>query len=270
MSGPALAAILIGSGIGLSAVMAAAWGIQQRTGNSGWVDASWTFGVGAIGAIAALVPLDGSQPWRQILVATLVAAWALRLGSHIVARTRAGPDDPRYHKMAQDWGADAPRRMFWFLQTQAVAGLPLVAAVMLAAHDASREFRVQDLLGAAILMVAVVGEKIADDQMRRFSSDPANRGAICDRGLWGWSRHPNYFFEWIGWFAYPAIAIDVTGTNPFGWLALLAPATMYWLLVHVSGIPPLEAHLARSRGEAFRAYQRRTRAFFPIPQPATR
>jgi steroid 5-alpha reductase family enzyme len=114
-------------------------------------------------------------------------------------------------------------------------------------------------------LAAIVGEAIADRQLRAFKSDLANGNAICDVGLWRWSRHPNYFFEWLLWLAYPTIAIDFTGHNPYGWLSLAAPICMYWILVHVSGIPPLEDHMLRSRGEAFRAYQKRTRAFLPLP-----
>jgi steroid 5-alpha reductase family enzyme len=121
------------------------------------------------------------------------------------------------------------------------------------------------LIGLLILFAAIVGEAIADRQLRAFKSDPANRDAICDVGLWRWSRHPNYFFEWLLWLAYPIIAIDFAGHNPYGWLSLAAPICMYWILVHVSGIPPLEDHMLRSRGEAFRAYQKRTRPFLPLP-----
>ena len=167
--------------------------------------------------------------------------------------------------MAEAWGADAPRQMFWLLQKQAMVRVPLALAIGLAAHNPHPQFGPQDLLGTALLVFAIVGEKMADDQLRRFRADPANHNAVCDIGLWRWSRHPNYFFEWLGWLAYPLIAIDLSDANPYGWLALLAPACMYWLLVHISGIPPLEAHMLRSRGEAFRSYQRRTRAFFPLP-----
>ena len=88
---------------------------------------------------------------------------------------------------------------------------------------------------------------------------------ICDVGLWGWSRHPNYFFEWFGWLAYPLLAIDLGGAYPWGFVALAGPVCMYWLLVHVSGIPPLEAHMLERRRDEFRAYQARTNAFFPAP-----
>ena len=106
------------------------------------------------------------------------------------------------------------------------------------------------------MLVAIVGEGVADAQLRRF------RGRVCDVGLWGYSRHPNYFFEWLGWLAYPLLAIDATRFD-WAWLSLSGPAFMYWLLVHVSGIPFLEQHMVRSRGDAYRAYQQRVSAFFP-------
>lgn len=251
--------------VALSILMSIAWLVQQRTGNSGWVDAIWTFGTGGVGAVAALVPLSQSLPARQILVAGLVALWALRLGSYISFRSRGVGDDPRYRHMAEAWGADAPRQMFVLLQKQAIVSVPLALAILLAAHNPQPQLGLQDMLGVAILAVAIAGEKRADDQLRRFKAEPGNRNAVCDVGLWRWSRHPNYFFEWLGWCAYPLLAIDLSGANPLGWLSLIAPACMYWLLVHVSGVPPLEAHMLRSRGNAFRAYQRRTRTFFPFP-----
>jgi steroid 5-alpha reductase family enzyme len=253
--------------VGLSAVMAIAWRLQQATGHSGWVDVFWTCGVGAAATIAALMPLaEGRWPReRQILVAVLAAIWSLRLGWHILMRTRATNDDPRYRQLITDWGSDASRRMFWFLQTQAAVGVVLAVSIALAAQNPRPGLRLQDTVGVILLVAAIVGEAASDRQLRLFKADPANRNAVCDVGLWRWSRHPNYFFEWLVWIAYPLIAIDWSGYNRLGWLALLAPVCMYWLLVHVSGIPPLEDHMMRSRGEAFRAYQRRTSAFFPIP-----
>jgi steroid 5-alpha reductase family enzyme len=263
----------------LITVMAAAWRIQEASGNSGWVDVSWTFGVGGVAFLAALARLaqeaaeeaaQGAAPepwphWRQIVVAGLVAVWSLRLGLHIVARTRAAGDDPRYRQLVVEWQSNASRRMFWFLQAQAMVGVVLVISVVLAAQNGNPDLRIQDVLGIAILAAAISGEAIADRQLRRFKADPSKQGAVCGIGLWRWSRHPNYFFEWLGWLAYPLIAIDSSGHNPYGWLALLAPACMYWVLVHVSGVPPLEDHMLRSRGDVFRAYQRRTRAFLPFP-----
>lgn len=260
----ALAAIAVA----LSVLMAAAWLVQQRTGNSGWVDTIWTFALGLVGAGSALWPLGSGGPnARQWLVAALVAVWSIRLGCHIALRTIGITDDPRYAAFARDWGADAPRRMFVFLQNQGFGSIPLVFAIFVAAHVPAAALRFQDFLGAVILATGVAGEALADAQLRQFRNDPANEGRVCDIGLWRWSRHPNYFFEWFGWLAYPVIAIqfDAPFDYPVGWAALLAPAFMYWILVHVTGIPPLEAQMLRSRGERYRDYQARTSAFFPLP-----
>jgi steroid 5-alpha reductase family enzyme len=192
-------------------------------------------------------------------------SWSLRLGLHIAQRTARITDDPRYAKLLRDWGADAVRQMFWLVQKQALVSIPLALSIVLAAWNPLPGLRLQDSLGVLVLIAAIAGEGIADRQLRRFRADPAHRDRICDAGLWGWSRHPNYFFEWFGWLAYPLLAIDPSGSYPWGWIALAGPACMYWLLVHVSGIPPLEAHMLERRRDAFRAYQARTNAFFPAP-----
>jgi steroid 5-alpha reductase family enzyme len=255
-------------GAALSAAMAAAWQVQRATGHTGWIDVWWTFGTGVVAALGSLAPLpmDGSSGERRIMVAVMVAAWSLRLGWHILARTRQVGDDPRYRDLIRQWGAKADLRMFLQLQAQAAVGLILAMSVALAAHNARAGLDFQDFLGLVLLIGALAGEAISDWQLRRFRSDPSNRGRICEAGLWSLSRHPNYFFEWLCWFAYPLIAIDLSGSCAVGWLTLLAPACMYWVLVYVSGIPPLEEHMLRSRGEQFRALQARTRPFFPFPK----
>ena len=259
----ALAAIAVS----LSVLMAGAWMVQQRTGNSGWVDTIWTFSLGLVGAGAALWPVAGTAPnARQWLVAGLVAIWSLRLGVHIAIRTAGITDDPRYAAFAREWGVDSPRKMFIFLQNQGFGSIPLVFAIFVAARFPQDALRLQDYLGVAILFAGIAGEALADAQLKSFRENPANEGRVCDIGLWRWSRHPNYFFEWFGWLAYPVIAL-----SPFydwGWATLLAPLFMYWILVYVTGIPPLEAQMLRSRGDRYRDYQSRTSQFFPLPPQA--
>jgi steroid 5-alpha reductase family enzyme len=263
--------LIVAASVSLSAIMTGAWLAWRSTRNSGWIDTTWTFGLGAVGCAGAFTPslLTGGVTTRQLLVAVLVAVWSLRLGLHIARRTIGITDDLRYGKMIAEWGADASRQMFLLAQKQALVSIPLALAMVLAAWNPWPGLRLQDALGVAVLIAAIAGEGLSDAQLRRFRADPANRNRICDAGLWGWSRHPNYFFEWFGWLAYPLLAIDLSGQYPWGRAALVGPACMYWLLVHVSGIPPLEAHMLERRRDEFRAYQARTNAFFPAPPRTT-
>jgi steroid 5-alpha reductase family enzyme len=251
--------ILIAAGLALA--MAAAWVVQRLTGNSGWVDTLWSFATGAGGVAAALMPVHGAIEARQVAVAVLIALWAGRLGLHIARRAAKGEDDPRYAAMAAQWGRLWPVYLFIFLEIQAAASLVLVVAVRLAAGNPAPFPAITDIAGVCLVVAAVVGEAIADGQLRRFAK--SHKGAVCDAGLWKYSRHPNYFFEWLGWCAWAVVAFDPA--NPISFAALGAPVLMYVLLVHVSGIPPLEAHMLNTRGERFRAYQAKTSAFFPAP-----
>lgn len=251
---------------GLAAAMSGAWLIQHRLGNAGWVDVIWTFATGIAGVAGALLPLGPEGPTdRQILVAALIALWSLRLGLYLAGRVSHGPEDVRYAALRREWGADYPKRMFGFLQIQAAAAWLLSLSVMVAGHNPRPGLGWADAAAVAVLLIAIAGEGLADAQMRRFKADPANRGKVCAIGLWAWSRHPNYFFEWLGWVAFPLFAISLSGDYLPGFLALTGPAFMYWLLVHVSGIPMLEEKMIESRGEAYRAYQRATSPFFPLP-----
>jgi len=155
----ALAAIALS----LSVLMAGAWVVQQRTGNSGWVDTIWTFSLGLVGARSALWPIGGTAPnARQWLVAALVAIWSLRLGVHIAIRTAGITDDPRYAAFAREWGATSPRRMFIFLQNQALGSIPLVFAIFVAARFPSGELQ----------MLRSRGERYRDYQLRTSAFFP--------------------------------------------------------------------------------------------------
>jgi len=210
----------------------------------------------------ALWPIAGAAPNpRQWLVAALVVIWSLRLGIHIAIRTSGITDDPRYASFAKEWGLNAPRRMFIFLQNQALGSIPLVFAILVAAHLPQASLRPQDIIGAAILLVGIAGEALADAQLKRFREDPMNEGRVCDVGLWRWSRHPNYFFEWLHWFAYVLLAFG----HPQWWLALSGPVLMLLFLYRLSGIPWTEAQSLRSRGEDYRRYQAEVSPFLPLP-----
>jgi steroid 5-alpha reductase family enzyme len=261
-----LALALLGAA-GMAVVMTLAWWVQHRLQNAGWVDAFWTLGLGLVGVADALAPapdLAWPSP-RQILVAAVIALWSLRLGLHIVDRSRHGPEDARYAAIRREWGPSYPPKMFGLLQVQALAGALLALSFIAAARNAG-PLGLTEAAAVIVFGVAWAGEALSDWQMRRFRLDPANRGGVCDTGLWSLSRHPNYFFEWLAWLVYPLFAFDPAGGYGLCLLAAVGPAIMYLLLVHVSGIPPLEKQMLASRGDAYKRYQARTRPFLPLPR----
>jgi steroid 5-alpha reductase family enzyme len=248
-------------------VMLGSWFIQKRTRNAGWVDVCWTFGAGAVCVAAALWPIDGALWPRQLLVAPFVAVWSVRLGAYIAPRVAAeAREDARYARMRAEWGDAFDRNILGFILIQAPAAAILALSVYAAAHSGAAELGWRDALAGALLVFGLIGEAVADDQMRRFRARP-DRAPIMDQGLWGWSRHPNYFFEWLVWTAYPVLAFDPA--RLLTWLTLAAPALMYLILRYGSGVPILEKSMLESRGEAFRRYQARVSAFFPLPPRRT-
>lgn len=253
--------LLIVIATGLSLAMSGAWVIQRATGQSGWIDTIWSASVGIGGIVAALLA-DGPIG-RRLTILALVLVWALRLGGHIGARTRGGGEDPRYAKLVEQWGERAAPRLFLFLQIQAAAAFILVSAIYLVAINGDAFPRLVDIIAIAIAITALAGEAISDAQLASFRKTREAKTDVCETGLWRYSRHPNYFFEWLFWCSFPLFALNAAA---WSWLSLLAPLLMYWLLVHVSGIPPLEEHMLASRGEKFRALQKRVNAFFPGPR----
>jgi len=245
------------------AVMTTAWVVQRVTANGGWVDVFWSFGTGICCAGAILMAPTGGAPWRSALVAALTVTWSVRLGGYIAGRVSRGPEDVRYAALRREWGADFDRRLLRFVLIQAPVSAILAMAALYAARRPDPAFGVQDGIGVAVALGAIAGETLADRQMKRFKSDPASKGKVCDRGLWAWSRHPNYFFEAVLWLAFPAI-----GTDPGnGWslASWLAPLVMGVILRYGSGVPPLEAAMLRAKGDAYRRYQEQVPAFFPQP-----
>jgi steroid 5-alpha reductase family enzyme len=254
--------LLVSLAIGFVIVMSGAWAVQRTTGASGWIDTIWSFAVG-IGGMIAILFADGSFE-RRVAAFVIIAIWSIRLGSHIGSRTKGGGEDPRYAKLVEEWGASASSKLFFFLQIQALAAFILVLAVYVAASNTAPFPTALDIVALIISLVALGGEAVSDRQLAHFRKTPEAKTEVCETGLWRYSRHPNYFFEWMGWCAWPLLAI--TGPSPWSWAAFLAPMLMYWLLVHASGIPPLEEHMLRSRGDKFRALQKRVNAFFPGPR----
>lgn len=244
----------------LAAIVQALWFRQRKTGNAGVIDPAWTAGVGGVGVLLAALG-DGWGP-RRWLAAALIGLWSGRLLSHLLQRMRReGSEDGRYAQMRKAKGEGFDAWLLPFFHVQALLAVLLAAVVALAANAPDPSWGVTDVLAVLFWVISITGEAIADRQLERFRSDPSNKGRTCREGLWRFSRHPNYFFEWLHWFAYPLLA---WGT-PWGWLAWLAPAGMLLLVVKVTGIPPTERRALESRPEDYRRYQCTTNAFFPGP-----
>lgn len=255
--------LILAGGWGAAAVvMAALWFVQKRTGDAGIVDVAWAAGVGVLAAYFSWAA-DG-LPERRLVVAAIALIWSLRLTGYLFRRVMRMPEDGRYQEMRQDWGDKADFRLFLFFQVQAFWSVLFSAPMFLAARNAE-PLGWADAAGLTVWATALIGESIADRQLDRFRSDPSTEGKVCREGLWRYSRHPNYFFEWVHWWAYVLIGWGA----PLGWLTLAGPAVMLFFLFKITGIPPTEKHLLQSRGEAYREYQRTTSPFFPWPPQET-
>lgn len=246
--------------VAMSATMSLLWVVQRRTGDAGIVDVAWGLGVGVLAAFFCWGSTDG-DPLRRMLVAGLAGLWALRLSAYVLIRVLRMPEDGRYRTLKENWGNAAQARMFGFYQMQA-AGSVLFALPMLLAARNPAGVGVWDYVGLSIGVIAIGGESLADYQLAQFRRGrPPHRGQVCQTGLWRYSRHPNYFFEWLHWWAYVFLAMGA----PWGWLSLTFPAAMLFFILKVTGIPPTEAQAIKSRGEAYRRYQQTTSAFIPWP-----
>lgn len=239
-------------------VMALLWTLQRRTGDAGIVDVAWAAGVGVLAGYFAWTS-DG-LPERRWIIAAMAALWAARLAGYLLLRVLRLPEDGRYRQMREEWGDKSQANLFWFFQVQAFWSVLFAAPMWLAMRNAE-PLGWTDFAGLTIFLIALAGETIADRQLGRFRSDPSTKGQVCKDGLWRYSRHPNYFFEWIHWWAYVLIG----WAGPWGYLTLAGPVVMLFFLFKVTGIPPTEANALRSRGDAYREYQRTTSVFFPWP-----
>lgn len=248
--------VWIGAGSGLG--MLALWLVQLRTRDAGVVDVGWA---GCLGAAAAFCGLTGEGDLvRRAIVGGMGAVWGFRLAAHLLLdRVLRGPEDGRYQMMRARFGRRINPVLLGFFLAQAVLVAILAVPFLIACGDARPAPSILDLLGLSVWTVGLIGETVADSQLARFKRDGANRGRVCEVGLWRYSRHPNYFFEWLMWIGYATIAAGA----PAGWMAWTAPALMLFFVLKLTGIPPTEARALKSRGEAYRQYQRTTSAFVP-------
>lgn len=247
---------LIIGGLFMAAVMLIVWLYQLRSQDAGIVDIAWSGGLGALAIFYALTS-DGYL-LRRILLAVLAGLWSFRLFLYLYQRNRNRPEDGRYQSLRQRWGSRVQPFFLVFFQAQALLDVIFSLPFLVVAHHSRIGLGWNDWMGVLLWMASVVGESIADRQLERFRSDPANGGRTCREGLWRYSRHPNYFFEWLHWWSYVMIA---WGADYWG-VTFVGPVLMLFFLFKVTGIPATEEQALKSR-EDYRLYQQTTSVFVP-------
>lgn len=239
-------------------MMTLLWMIYFFRGNAGIVDIGWALSF-IISIWLYLILGDG---WwlRKWILALMVTLWAGRLGWHIFERYEKNEEDPRYKHLREGMGPENTNLkmllLFWF---QGFLALILGIPFLIAALDRTEIWYNLQFWGVGIWLIGILGETLADQQLKEFKENPINEGRVCQKGLWYFSRHPNYFFEWVTWIGFFLFALP----SPGGLAGLISPLIMLYLLLQVSGIPLTELQSIKSKGEAYRDYQKTTSAFFP-------
>ena len=255
---------LLGAAI-VAGMMLVLWIIHLLIRNAALVDVGWAAGLGILALFyAAVGPGYAARKWAM---ASMAGFWGLRLAAFLLfARVLGHPEEGRYVQLRKEWKTNLALRFLFFFEFQALLEVVLSVPFLLVCMNPRAPLGVVEKTGAGIWLVAIIGEAIADQQLNKFKKDPANKGKTFRGGLWKYSRHPNYFFEWMIWVGYAVFAV----ASPWGWLGLISPALILYFLLSVTGIPATEAQAIRTRGNEYRAYQRTTSSFVPwFPKKAT-
>jgi len=257
MLSDALHLALVGTAI-VAVMMFALWVIHLLIENAAIVDAGWAAGLALLAIYYAYAGPGYSA--RRNAIAAMAGIWGLRLATYLLfARVIGHPEEGRYVQLRNEWKTNLPFRFLAFFEFQALLDVTLSLPFLLACLDSRTPLGLFEKFGGAIWIIGILGEALADGQLNAFKKNPANKGKLCRAGLWNYSRHPNYFFEWLIWLGYATFAI----ASPLGWLGLLSPALILYFLLGVTGIPATEEQALRSRGDRYREYQKTTSAFIP-------
>ena len=245
------------------AFMLLLWILQCKLTDAGLVDFGWAASIGLL-AIGFACTGTGSESQRW-LAGGVGGFWGGRLAIHLLAdRIVAAEEDGRYRYLRAHWGARANQHFLWFFVLQAGLALGFSMPFLLVAQSPDPDLLPVQIAGLGLFVVALCGEAWADRQLARCRANPANKGTTCRDGFWKYSRHPNYFFEWLIWCGVALLAWPAPG----GAWVVLAPVAMYGFITKLTGIPYTEAQALRTRGDDYRSYQQETNAFFPGPRRA--
>ena len=251
--------LLVAALIGMSTLFAVSFAVARRLNNYGIVDIVWSYSFGGLGLFYAFF----GAGWivRKAVFATMVMVWSVRLGTHLGRRviSHHPVEDGRYVQLRKDWARHFTVKMGAFFQMQALSVVVLGAAFFIVNLNPTPQLHWLEITGATLWLLAVAGEARADAELATFKRNQSNRGLVCRIGLWRYSRHPNYFFEWLIWVSFFVFAL----ASPWGWVAAIGPLSILYLLLRVTGIPLTEEQSLRSKGDAYSHYQKTTSAFIP-------
>ena len=258
MIGSVWGLLLVGAVLA-STAMALMWVIQVRIRDASHVDVAWAVLIAGC-AIAYALLADGDTGHR-VLAAALASLWGFRLGGYLLFnRVLGSEEDGRYQELRRRWAPNANRNFFVFFQAQALFVVFFSVPFAFVAQNEASGLGVLEWAGIAVWAIGNVGTILSDYQLAQWRKNPENKGKTARAGLWSWSRHPNYFFEFVNWCGIALVA----SAAPGGWLSWVVPAGLLYLLFKVTGIPETEAQALRSRQD-YAEYQRTTSVFVPLP-----
>ena len=236
------------------------WVVSLFLKNAGVVDIGWALGLVLLTWLYA--HKGGGYPLRSSLILVMVTIWGVRLCHLLTVRIlHEKNEDKRYQKIRESWKGNTNLKFLALFEFEALLDVILSVPFLLIAANPHPALWPNEIGGIIIWVVGFAGEVTADQQLKKFKSNPLYKGKTCDQGLWRYSRHPNYFFEWLMWVGYFVFAL----ASPWGWVCVICPLIMYHLLINVSGVPLAEAQALISKGEDYRRYQQSTSMFFPLP-----
>jgi steroid 5-alpha reductase family enzyme len=230
------------------------WGRAIK--NNGIVDIFWAYNFLVIATIIWFLA-DGYEP-RKNVVCVLAALWSLRLGYYLTIRvgSHLKEEEGRYKQLRLEWNET---KFFFFFQMQAFSNVMLAIPFFIIALNPEPQMSIVEYIGAGLWCLSIIGEGLSDWQLKQFKKDPNNKGKVCESGLWNYSRHPNYFFQFMIWVSVFVFALP----SPYGWISIICPISIGYLIFKVTGIPMTEEQAVRSKGELYKEYQRTTSSFVP-------
>lgn len=260
VDGTGLATNLAVSAGAVLVVLTATWLVALRRGEHRIVDIMWGPGFGVVALVSLLLSIGAGDLGRRLLVAALTIGWGARLGAHIYRRGRGKGEDPRYASLLGNAGGSTARHAYLHIYAPQAAIMWFVSLPVQVAMYERGAIGAFAVVPIAVWLLGFGFESVGDHQLAAFTADPANKGKVLERGLWRYTRHPNYFGDACVWWGIYLAGV----THWLGAAMILSPAVMTFLLAKGTGKPLLEKGMARTR-PGYADYVARTSGFVPMP-----